>query len=172
MDAIERLGRDVDCGLESEGDVCAVEVVIDGFGDSDAVESLVGDLFGDGHGPIASDDDEGVDLADLEVGDADVGEVLEDGVALLVFADREVLRVGSVVGSDDGSALGEDIGDVIEIESPDSVLDESEETVFNSEDLDAVVDRVFGDGSDDRVESRAVPTAGEDGDAFDDSCRR
>ncbi len=53
----------------------------------------------------------------------------------------------------------------------DSVFDETKESVLDPEDFDAVIDRVFGDGADDRVETGTIASAGEDGDAFDFGCR-
>ena len=93
MDAIECFGGDMDGGLEAEGDVGAEEIVVDGFGDTDAVESFVGDWFGDGHGAVATDDDECFDFSDLEMGDADIGEVFVDDIAIVVFSHRVVLWV-------------------------------------------------------------------------------
>ena len=167
MHPIKSFGSNMDGSLESEGDVRAVEIVVDGFGDADAVEALVSDLFGDGHGAVAADDNEGLDFSDVEVRDTHIGEVFKNRVAIFVFADREVGGVGSVVGPDDGAAHGEDIGDIIQGKRADSVFDEPEEAVFDAENFDAVVDRVFGDGPDDGIEPRTIPPAGEDGDAFD-----
>lgn len=171
VNAIERFCCDMDSGLESECDVCAVEIVVDGLWDPDAVESLVGDLFRDGHGAIASDDDQCIDFADLKVRHADIGEIFEDCVPLLILPDWEVLGVGSVVGPDDGAAHCEDVGDIVEIESVDSVFDKSKESVLDSEYFDAVIDRVFGDGADDRVETGTIAASSEDSDAFDFGCR-
>lgn len=167
VDTIERLSRDVDRGLESEGDVRAVEVVVDGFGDPDAVESLVRDFLCDGHGAVTPNDHQRVDFADFEVRHADIRQVLEDRVSLLVLPDRVVLGIGSVVGSDDRSALGEDVGDIVQIERSDAILDETQKAVLDPENLDAVVDRVFGDCSDDGVEARTVAASCQDSDAFD-----
>lgn len=164
--SIERFGRDMYRGLEPEGDVGAVEVVIDCFGHADAVDALLGEWLGNGHGSIATDDDECLDFSDLQVSDADIGEVPEDRVPVFIGSHGVSLRVGLVVGPEDGAAHGEDVGHLIEVEAFDSVLDEAEESVFDTEDLDPVVDGVFDDRADDGVEPRAVAAAGEDGDSF------
>lgn len=93
VDAVERFGGDGDGGLEAEGDLGPPEVIVDGFGDTDAVDASVGERFGSGHGAIASDDDEGFDAMDVEVGHADLGEVFEFDGAVGIFADGVGLGV-------------------------------------------------------------------------------
>jgi Ca2+-binding EF-hand superfamily protein len=56
------------------------------------------------------------------------------------------------------------------VEWAESVFDEAEEAIFDAEDLDAIVYGVFGDCSNDCVESWAVAAAGEDADSFDSGC--
>lgn len=167
VDSVERFGGDGDGGLEAEGDVRSPEVVVDGFGYADAVDALIGEWFGAGHGAVASDDDECFDAVDLEVGQADIGDIFEADGAVGVLADGILLWVCLVGGAEDGAAHGEDVGDIVGGEWSDAVFDEAEESVFDAEDFDAVVDGVFGDGSDDGVEPRAVASSGEDADSFE-----
>lgn len=167
MDTVEGFGGNMDSRLEAEGDVGAIQIVVDCFGDADAVEAFIGDRLGDRHGAVAADDDECFDFSDFEMGDADIGEVFIDDVAVFVLAHRVSLGVGSVVGPEDGAAHGEDVGDIIDREQPDSVFDESEEPVFDAVDFDAAVDGVFDDRADDGVEPGAIAAAGEYGDFFD-----
>jgi Ca2+-binding EF-hand superfamily protein len=56
------------------------------------------------------------------------------------------------------------------VEGSESVFDETQETVFDAEDFDVVISCVFGDCSDDCVETGAVTATGEDADSFDSGC--
>lgn len=167
MHTVECFGRDMDSRLETEGDVGAIQIVVDCFGYADAVEAFIGDRLGDRHGAVAADDDECFDFSDFEMGDTDIGEVFIDDVAVFVLAHRVSLGVGSVVGPEDGAAHGEDVGDIIDREQPDSIFDQPKEPVLDAVDLDAAVDRVFDDRTDDGIKPWAVTPAGEDCDFFD-----
>lgn len=165
--SIERFGRDMDRGLEPEGDVGAVEVVVDGFGNPNAVDPRRGVGLSNGHRPVAPDDDQCLDLADLQVRDAHIRQVSIDDFPVFVLAHWVPARVGLVVGPEDRAPHREDVGDIIDVERAYPVLDQPEEPVLDPEDFDPVVDGVFDDGSDDCVEPGAIPAAREDSDAFD-----
>ena len=46
VDAVDDLGRDLDGGVETKGDVGAVDVVVDGLGQADDVQPLPGQQVG------------------------------------------------------------------------------------------------------------------------------
>ena len=58
---VDRLGGDVDRGVEAEGEVGAGEVVVDGLRDADDVDAEVGELGGHAEGVLAADRDQRVD---------------------------------------------------------------------------------------------------------------
>ena len=125
------------------------------------------EVVGAGHGAIASDDDDGVEVVPGECVETVLGSVFEDGFSVGVVPDGEPERVCLVGGAEDGSSEGEYSGDIAGGERSDAVFDESEEAVFDSEDLPSVIeDCRFGDCSDDGVEAGAVASSGEDADAF------
>ena len=64
---VDRLGGDVDRGVEAEREVGAAEVVVDGLRYADDVDAQVGQLGGDAEGVLAADRDQRVDAVGVEV---------------------------------------------------------------------------------------------------------
>ena len=63
VEAVDRLGRDVDGGVEAEGVVRGGQVVVDGLGYADDLDAvLVDQACRDPQGVLAADRDERVDL--------------------------------------------------------------------------------------------------------------
>ena len=80
-------------GVEAEGVVRGVEVVVDRLGDAHDLQAGVGEPLGGGQGALAADGDDGVDAEPVHVGLDDLGPAAvlervgagraEDGAALL-----------------------------------------------------------------------------------------
>jgi hypothetical protein len=111
VDLVEAFAGGVHGGVEAEGALAAFQVVVDGLGHADAVDAVFDQVRGAGHGAVAADADDGVELGGAHVIDHAVGDVHPFGLA--VAFDGEALRVGLVAGAQDGAALGEDVRDVI-----------------------------------------------------------
>ena len=60
MDAVDDLRGDVQGGVEAKGDVGAIEVVVDGFGQPNDVEALLGKQVGGLVGAVAAQGDKAV----------------------------------------------------------------------------------------------------------------
>ncbi len=109
VDAVEGFGCDRDGCLEAEGDIRTPQIVVNGFGDTDAVDASVGEGFGSGHGAVATDDDERLDAVQVEMCHTDIGEVFELDRAVGIFTDGVCLWVGFVGRTQDGATDTEDI---------------------------------------------------------------
>ena len=151
---VDRLGRDVDRGVEAEGEVGAGQVVVDRLRDADDVDAEVGELGGDAEGVLAADRDQRVDAV--------VGEVLLD----LLDAALDLERVGPR-GAEDGAAARQDAAALLGMPSSMvSALERALPAVAVADELVAVhLDALADDGADDGVEAGAVAASGEDSDA-------
>ena len=67
MKPVDRVRADLDSGVEAEGEVGRVDVVVDGLGNSDYVDSLGVQLVGDTEGVLATD---GYKTVDAFIGQA------------------------------------------------------------------------------------------------------
>jgi len=162
VDAVDGVGGDVDGGVKAEGDVRGREIVVNGLGDSDDVESLGGEIEPDLLGAVAADDDESVEADGLGVLDDLIGEVAHGLIAVIVDAIGE--GIAAIGGSEDGSAAGQDSADVVEHEGT-ALLgpDESVKAVADSDYVKAVLENgSFNGGADHGIETGAVASTGAD----------
>ena len=167
VEAVDGFGGGLDGGGETEGDVGADEIIVDGLGDADEVDAVLNEVVGAGHGAVTADDNDGVEFVAGDGVEALLRAVLEDGLAVGAISDGESRGVGFVGGAEDGAAKGEDAGDIAKVEWSELVFDEPEEAVLDAEDLPAVIeDGGLGDGSDDGVEAGAIASSCQDADAF------
>ena len=138
-----------DGGVEAEGVVGGVEVVVHGLGDADDLEAGVGEALRGCQGPFAADGDDGVDAEAVHVGLDDLG-------AAAVFE-----RVGAG-GAQDGAALLGDAADHGAGDVDDVAFDHAAPAVQEAHEFVAVDGDALEDGAADHgVQSRAVPAAGE-----------
>ena len=147
---VDGLGGDLDGGVEAEGVVRGVEVVVDRLGHAHDLQAGVGEALGRGQGAFAADGDDGVDAEPVHVGLDDLG------------AAAVLERVGAG-GAEDGAALLGDAADHGAGNVDDVALDDAAPAVEESHEFVAVDGDALEDGAaDDGVQSGAVAAAGED----------
>ena len=111
VEAVDRLHRDVDRGVEAEGVVGGGEVVVDRLRHADHVQAVLGvEARGGAEGVLAADRDQPVDPGRRQVGGDPLGPVV-DGE-----------RVGPR-GAEDGAAAGQDAAHLGHPERPPVVLE-------------------------------------------------
>jgi hypothetical protein len=167
VDAVDGVGGDVDGGVKTEGHVGSGKVVVDGLGNSDDGEALLGEIETDLLSAVTADDNQRVKPHGLCVVDDFVGIVADGFDAIVVDAIGE--GIATVGGAEDRSATGQNAAHIIEQQG--AVLlrpDEAVKAVVNTNDLVAVLeDGGFYGGANDCVETGTVPSAGADADFSD-----
>ncbi len=143
--AVDRLGCDVDGGVEAERVVRAVQVVVDRLRDTDHRKVVVGEeLCGNAERVLAADRDERVDLLERLLDPLD--------------AAVELVRVRAG-GADDRAALRQDPGDLVIAERLQVPVDHPAPAVQDADGLVAVFPEPPADRADHRVQSGAIPAA-------------
>ena len=97
MDSIDGFGGDVHGRIESEGDVCAPDIVVDGLGYAHDPDALLAQLVGDGHRPVSADADDVIEAQFVDKLNDVVGDVGERNLSVFAFhgpAER-ICQVGS-----------------------------------------------------------------------------
>ena len=150
VQAVDRLHRDVDRGVEAEGVVGGAEVVVDRLRHADDVEAVLAvQARGGAERVLAADRDQPVDPGRREV----------RGDPLGAAVDRE--RVGPR-GAEDGAAAGQDAAHLGHAERPAVVLERAAPAVAVADELVPVLAGALAhDRTDHRVQARAIAAAGE-----------
>ena len=168
MQPIDRFGRRIDCREEPEGDLRAIQVVIDRLWDADDIDASLHERRRTLHRTIAADDDERIDSVLANVVDACCGDIAEDRFTVWVKPSAPARGIAAVVGAEDGSAARQDAGNIAETQWADAIFDQPLKSVLNAKDLDAVLeDGRLGDRTDDRIQPWAVAATSQDADAAD-----
>ena len=158
--AVDGVGGGLHGGVEAKGELGDSEVVVDGLGDADDGGAFGGEPAGDGKRVVATDGDEGVDALAFKRGNHS---------ARAAFGG---VGVGAR-GAEDGAAEGKDVVAVRGAEGHEVAFHDARPAVAEADDFVAVLALAFGDnGSDDRVQSRAVASAGQDSHTHDNRSRR
>jgi hypothetical protein len=141
--------RDLHGGVEAEGHVRAAQVVVDRLGDADEGKPRLVEAVGGAQRVLAADRDEAVQVERRHVGADDLDAVL-------------ALEGVGARGPEDGAAAGQDAARRLDRELDVAVLERPSPAVAEADDGVAVhVDPLADHGADDRVQPRAVATAGE-----------
>ena len=165
VQAVERPGRRLECGGESERDLGRRDVVVDRLRDAYHRQPMLPEEpLGDRQRAVAADHDDGVEPQTLDVGLDGVR-----GVDDLLLAVRPPIhvseRVAAVGGTEDRPAARQDPLDVVALELPRLHLDQPREAVEDADRRGPIVDPARLDGgANDRVQSRGVAAPGEDAD--------
>ena len=145
-------------GLEAEGLVGAVDVVVDGLGQGDDVHPRVLEQLGALLGAVAAQDHQAVQIQAVvgvqHGGHHVVAVLVHNGLA------GDVLLAG---GAQDGAALGDDAGEVTGLHKFVVPLHQTPVAVVHAEDLDIVhvLEQGFTHAPDGGVEPLAVTAAGD-----------
>src|SRR5262249_17699987 len=154
VEAVDRLGRDEDGGVEAERVVGAGEVVVDRLRDADDRQLLLRvQTCGDAERVLAADRNERVE--------APVAEVPEH--ALDASLELEGVRAAR---ADDPAPAREDPRYLRRAEILEDRLDETAPALPYRDDVPALGVRPPDDGADDRVEPGTIAPSGEDSDAL------
>ncbi|GDY43894.1 hypothetical protein SANT12839_047760 [Streptomyces antimycoticus] len=160
MQPVDRLGGDIDGGVEAEGVVGAGHVVVDRLGHSDHLDALAAQGRGDAERVLAADRDERVHL------------VLGEGLphpADPVLAGQGI----GPGGSEDGAAARQDAAHGRDVQRHDGSFEHAAPAVPHSDELEAVDLHALSDDAADRgVEPGAVTAAGQHTDTHLRSLRR
>jgi len=165
VEAVEAVDHAGDGGIESEGGGGGENVVVDGLGNADHIDSRFLKLQRRGEGTVPTDADEGMEVEAA----AGIAGLLEDGgVDFRLLAGANLgHKAASVGGAEDGAAEVADMGDGDGVEP--LVTDGIQQALIavqEAKDLEAA----GGGGGDhavqNRVESGAVAAAGENANPF------
>src|SRR5581483_1597695 len=149
---VNGFGGNTDGGVEAEAEVGAAEIVVNGLGNADYLDSALVQAHGDRLRVVAADGDEGVNLVAAQVLHA----ALQAAFALG--------RVGAR-GAQDGAAARQDAGHRLQVERHGLVFHHPAPAFHEADELVAVVEDAFAnDGSYDGVQPGAVAAAGENSD--------
>ena len=153
-DLVDCVEGGVDRGVEADGVVGAVEVVVDGAGDADALDAVLEDEFVEAvERAVPADDDEAVDVAFL------------DGLVRLLSSFRGE-EAWAACGLDDGAAVFDDVADGGGGEWFHVVVDEAFVAAFDAVDGVSEIQRGADDGAQGCVHAGGVAAAGEDTDGL------
>ena len=162
MYVVDHIGGDIHGGLEAEGGIGAVNVVIDGLGQGDHVHAGVRDQLGALLGAVAAHDHQAVQVQ------AVVGVLHGGDEAVAVLINNVLAGDIALAGSaQNGAALGQDAGKVLGRHEFIVALDQAPVAVIHAEDFHIIQLLIQGlahapDGS---VETLAIAAAGDQGDA-------
>ena len=163
VQAIDRVGREVDGRVEPEAVRGADDVVVDRLWHADDGDAALAELVCDREGAVAADHDQRVE--------PDLVKHLADAIRVVVRAVRRrhqlMKRIAAIDGAEDGAAEPQDARHVARRQHARAIrLEEAVEAVFEADALDAAVGRGLDDGADDGVQAGRVAAAGEDADAL------
>ena len=149
VETVERLGRYLDRGVESEREVGARQVVVDRLRHADDADALLEQLVRHTERVLAADRDERVELRRFQ-------RVLD-----LLDAVRHLERVRAR-GAEDRSAPRQEPGNRFRRQCHRLAVDRPFPAVAEADhDITVDVGRLAHDGADDRVEARRISAAGE-----------
>ncbi|EGJ74632.1 putative 6-phosphofructokinase [Streptomyces sp. Tu6071] len=153
LEAVDRLGRDADGGVEAEGAVGRGDVVVDRLRHADDRHPALGEHPRGGQGALAADRDEDVDAEFA-------GEFGRVGAG---FGEPPALQTGR---AEDRAAAGEDAAHRVEVEFAVVPVEQALVPVLEPDHLVTVVrDGAVHDRPDHCVEARTVAACGENSDA-------
>jgi hypothetical protein len=149
VEPVDRLGRDVDRGVEAEREVGGAEIVVDRLRHADDVDAELRQAGGNPEGVFTADGDQRVDARFLQVG--------LDAVQATVHPQRVGPR-----RTDDRAASREDPAHLSDSELLGVVLERSSPAVAKTDHLRVVLCRAFAhDRAENRVETWAVAPTGQ-----------
>ena len=163
MQAIDRIGREVDGRVESEAVRRPDDIVVDGLRDADDRDALLAEFVRDRERAVAADDHQRAQLHLVEHLDDAIG-IVPRAIGCL---DHLGERIPAVHRAENRAAEPQDAGDVARRERARAArLDQAVEAVLDADALDAAVGRRLDDCANDGVETGGVAAAGEDAESL------
>ena len=149
VQAVDRLGRYLQRGVEAEGDIGGAEVVVDRLGHADHVHAVPVELVGDAERVLATDRDQGVELECRER----LAHTVHTAVALVRIRTR---------AAKDRPAARQDPARRLDVEIHVRALEHAAPSVAKADELIAeLVDPVAHHRSDDRIQAGTVTASGQ-----------
>src|SRR5262245_2750999 len=140
---IDRLDRHVDRAVAADGDVSAVEIIVDGGGDADHRKLVFADDMRTGLRTVSADHHQTVDTV--------LGEVVQRAALTGLLA--KLFRASA---TQKRAADLDDAADVARSQRADVVVDEALPAMAHAVDGDVAVERAAGDGTDGGVHARSI----------------
>jgi hypothetical protein len=153
---IDRFGSKINGGVEPETVCRAHDVVIDGLGNANDWDAQSAEPMCDGERAIAADDHQGAKTHLVEHFDDTVG------IVSIAVRCRDRIREGvaAVGGAEDRATQPQDARHIARRQNTRAVwLDQTVETVFETDALHAAVRARLHDGTNHGIETRCVATA-------------
>ena len=163
VDAVDNVGGDVHSGVEAEGDVGAVDVVVDGLGQTDDVQPLLREEVGGLVGAVAAEAEQAVQLGVL-VGLFHGGDLVD----LVLFHHAHELE-GGALGAEDGAAQRQDAAEIVLGHLLVIAGDEAVVAVEDAHDLDVLAEPCIQGlchAADGGVQAGTVAAGGQDANTF------
>ena len=163
VDAVDDLGGDVHGGVEAEGHVGAVNVVVNGLGQADDVQALLRQQVGGHMGAVAAQAEQAVQLGFL-VGLFHGGDLVD-----LVILHHTHQLEGGALGAQNGAAQRQDAAEVILGHLLVIAVDQAAVAVEDADDLHIIAHagiQCFCNAADGGVQTRTVPAGGQDSYTF------
>ena len=159
VDAVNDLGGDVHSSVEAERHVGAVDVVVDGFGQTDDVQALLAEQVCGFVGAVAAQAEQAVQFGGAVV-------FLHRGnLVHLVLLDHTHFFERGALGAQNGAAHGQNAGELVRGHLPEVAVDQAVVAVHDADDLDliahAVVQRL-GHAAQGSVQAGAVAAGSQD----------
>ena len=163
VDAVDNVGGDVHSGVEAEGDVGAVDVVVDGLGQTDDVQPLLREEVGGLVGAVAAEAEQTIKLCVL------IGLLHSRDLVDLVLFDHPHQLEGGALGAQNGTAQRQDAPEVVLVHLFVVAGDEAVVAVQDAHDLHIVAHpgiQRLGHAADRGVQAGAVAAGGQDANTF------
>ena len=159
MNAVDDLSGDIHSGMEAEGEVGAKDVVVDGLGQADHVETFFAEQVRGLVGTVATQSDKAIQLQVL------IGLFHGGDLVHAIFFHHAHVAEGTAAGAQNGAAQRQDTGELLLAHLLILALDQSAITVADTDDLSI---KKFigstGNATDGCIQAGAIPAAGQNTD--------
>jgi predicted permease len=160
VQAIDSLGRNPECRVEADARLGHRHVIVDGLGQGDDGEALLGEAEGVLLRAVSADADDGVQSVLLAV--------REDHVAHVANPSLDLHAVGlDAARAENRPADGENAGERVFVQRKRTILDQPQKAVADAHGLDAAAEHRLSHAANRRVQSGAIAARGQDADPFD-----
>ncbi|MNS63950.1 hypothetical protein D3C72_970600 [compost metagenome] len=151
---VDGVDHHVQGGVKADGEVGTGDVVVYGARQTDAGETLFGQLLGTHVGAVTTDHHQGIDAVFFKVLD-------RLGTHFRVF------EGGETGGAQEGAAAVDHVGDAVALELDDPVLMQTEVAIIDAVDFQAMMQTGAHHGANGCVHTRCVTTTGQNTNTFD-----